>query len=71
MIGLVAGLGKLPYWGLLWWVVVALVGNPLCLGQEEHTMCETEVNWKFQSRGVCTCSVLHPVSCSFLLWLYC
>jgi hypothetical protein len=23
--------------------LVALVGNPLCLGQEEHTMCETEV----------------------------
>jgi hypothetical protein len=33
----------LPYWGLLWWALVALVGNPLCLGREEHTICETEV----------------------------
>jgi len=33
----------LPYRGLLRWALVALVGNPLCPGREEHTTCETEV----------------------------
>ena len=29
----------------------ALVGNPLCLGQEEHTMCETEVKSEIPDSG--------------------